>query len=227
MAVSGPRSSYDEGVRGLIRSIWDEPPLPHPPARVWRDWVLIAVLIPAAVLEGILRPDVPWRVLSIVVTVGVVLTLLWRRTRPLLMVAIAFGATTVVSLVTGTDTPSLDVQAFVLLLVYTLFRWGSGRAMLLGGAVVLGRLVLYYATEPVAIGDVIGSAAVLFAVSAIGVAVRYRARARVRELDQVKFVERERLARDLHDGGGTSRRRERLVANRSLRGAAQATPATA
>jgi len=189
--------------------------------------VLIAVLIPAAVLEGILRPDVPWRVLSIVVTVGVVLTLLWRRTRPLLMVAIAFGATTVVSLITGTDTPSLDVQAFVLLLVYALFRWGSGRAMVLGGAVVLGRLVLYYATEPVAIGDVIGSAAVLFAVSAIGVAVRYRARARVRELDQVKFVERERLARDLHDGGGTSRRRERLVANRSLRGAAQATPATA
>jgi signal transduction histidine kinase len=195
----GPRSPYDEGVRGLIRSIWDEPRPPHPPARVWRDWVLIAVLILAAVLEGVLRPDVPWRVLSIVVTVGVLPTLLWRRTRPLLMLAIAFGATTVLSLVTGTDTPNLDVLAFVLLLVYALFRWGSGRAMILGGAIVLGRLVLYYATEPVVVGDVVGSLAVLFAVSAIGVAVRYRARARARELDQVKLVERERLARDLHD----------------------------
>jgi signal transduction histidine kinase len=186
-------------VRGLIRSIWDEPRPPHPPARVWRDWVLIAVLIPAAVLEGVLSPDVPWRVLTIVVTVGLLLTLLWRRTRPLLMVAIAFGSTTIVSLITGTDTPTLDVQAFVLLLVYALFRWGSGRAMVLGGAIILGRLVLYYATEPVTVEDVIGSLAVLFAVSAIGVAVRYRGRARARELDQVKLVERERLARDLHD----------------------------
>jgi signal transduction histidine kinase len=186
-------------VRGLIRSIWDEPRPPHPPARVWRDWVLIAVLIPAAVLEGVLSPDVPWRVLTIVVTVGLLLTLLWRRTRPLLMVAIAFGSTTIVSLITGTDTPTLDVQAFVLLLVYALFRWGSGRAMVLGGAIILGRLALYYATEPVTVEDVIGSLAVLFAVSAIGVAVRYRGRARARELDQVKLVERERLARDLHD----------------------------
>jgi signal transduction histidine kinase len=186
-------------VRGLIRSIWDEPRPPHPPARVWRDWVLIAVLFLAAVLEGVLRADVPWRVLSIVVTLGVLPTLLWRRTRPLLMLAIAFGATTVLSLVTGTDTPNLDVLAFVLLLVYALFRWGSGRAMVLGGAIVLGRLVLYYATEPVPVGDVVGSLAVLFAVSSIGVAVRYRARARARELDQVKLVERERLARDLHD----------------------------
>lgn len=186
-------------MRGLIRSIWDEPRPPHPPARVWRDWVLIAVLIPAAVLEGVLSPDVPWRVLTIVVTVGLLLTLLWRRTRPLLMVAIAFGSTTIVSLITGTDTPTLDVQAFVLLLVYALFRWGSGRAMVLGGAIILGRLALYYATEPVTVEDVIGSLAVLFAVSAIGVAVRYRGRARARELDQVKLVERERLARDLHD----------------------------
>ena len=88
-----PRSPYDEGVRGLIRSIRDEPRPPHPPARVWRDWVLVAALFLAAVLEGVLRADVPWRVLSIVVTVGVLPTLLWRRTRPLLMLAIAFGAT--------------------------------------------------------------------------------------------------------------------------------------
>ena len=186
-------------MRGLIRSIWEEPPPPHPPARVWRDWVLVAVLVPAAVIEGVLRPDVPWRVLSIVLTVGILLTLLWRRTRPLLMIAIAFVPATVATLVTGTDTPSLDVVAFVLLLIYALFRWGSGRAMVLGSAIVLGRLVLYYATEPVVVEDVLGSIAVLFAVSAIGVAVRYRARARARELDQVKLLERERLARDLHD----------------------------
>jgi signal transduction histidine kinase len=71
--------------------------------------------------------------------------------------------------------------------------------MVLGGAIVLGRAVLYFATEPFVVGDIVGSLAVLFGVSAIGVAVRFRARARARELDQVKHVERERLARDLHD----------------------------
>lgn len=34
---------------------------------------------------------------------------------------------------------------------------------------------------------------------ALGAAFRYRASARMRELDQVKLLERERLARDLHD----------------------------
>ncbi len=186
-------------MRGLIRSIWDEPPPRDPPARGWRDWALVAALVAAAVLEGLLRPDVPWRVLSIVLTVGILLTLLWRRTRPLLMIALAFIPATVVTLVIGTDTPSLDVVAFVLLLIYALFRWGSGRAMVIGAAIVLGRLVLYYATEPVVVEDVLGSLAVLLAVSAVGLAVRFRVRARSRELDQVKLVERERLARDLHD----------------------------
>jgi hypothetical protein len=42
---------------------------------------------------------VPWRALSVVLTVGLVPTLLWRRTRPVPMVAIAFGA------LTNTSTP--------------------------------------------------------------------------------------------------------------------------
>ncbi|MFC7592986.1 sensor histidine kinase [Nonomuraea antimicrobica] len=39
----------------------------------------------------------------------------------------------------------------------------------------------------------------MFAAVALGGAFRYRARARMRELDQVKLLEREQLARDLHD----------------------------
>jgi signal transduction histidine kinase len=41
--------------------------------------------------------------------------------------------------------------------------------------------------------------AVLVTTMALGTALRYRARARARELDQAKLLERERLARDLHD----------------------------
>jgi signal transduction histidine kinase len=46
---------------------------------------------------------------------------------------------------------------------------------------------------------VIAAFAVMSAAIALGVALRFRARARLRELDQVKLLEREQLARDLHD----------------------------
>ena len=78
------------GVRDLLRSVWYEPHAPDPPRQSWRDWALVGVLESVVVLEGILRPDLPWRVLSVIVAAGLALTLLWRRTRPLLMVAIAF-----------------------------------------------------------------------------------------------------------------------------------------
>ncbi len=48
-------------------------------------------------------------------------------------------------------------------------------------------------------GDVIGGLGVLVATIALGFAYRWRAGARARELDRVKLVEREQLARDLHD----------------------------
>ncbi|MBE1485507.1 sensor histidine kinase [Plantactinospora soyae] len=182
----------------LLRSGWDEPRPPHPPRRMWQDWALVGLLMPAAALEGILRPDVPWRVLSVVVAVGLVPTLLWRRTRPLLMVAIAFGTCGLAALVVGADV-QLDTMVYLLLLAYSLFRWGSGRDIVLGSAIVVARICLSIALGSLSLPDAIGGFAVLFSVTALGAALRYRARSRSRELDQVKLLERERLARDLHD----------------------------
>jgi signal transduction histidine kinase len=186
-------------VHGILRSVWDEPRPPGAPRRVWRDWALVAVLVPAAVLEGLLADDIPWRPLSVAVTVGLIPTLLWRRTRPLLMIAIGFGVTAAAAIATGANVPNMDVLAYVLLLAYALFRWGSGREIVIGVAIMLARLLLWPLTEDVPAGSLAGGLAVLFAVCAVGAASRYRARARTRELDQVKLLERERLARDLHD----------------------------
>src|SRR5680860_753043 len=79
-------------VRNAVRSFWAEPRVPHPPARVWRDWMLVAALVPVAVLEVIFREDLPWRPVAFVLGVAPVFTLLWRRTPPLVVVAVAFGA---------------------------------------------------------------------------------------------------------------------------------------
>ena len=122
-------------VSNALRLLWAEPRAPHPPKRVWRDWVLVAVLVPTALAEAVLRHDVVWRPLALAVCVALVLTLLWRRTHPLAAVAIAFGslaAMDAAALVAGVRQPGLYTTAFVLLLPYALFRWGSGREAVIG-----------------------------------------------------------------------------------------------
>ncbi|GAB3960230.1 histidine kinase [Actinoallomurus acanthiterrae] len=183
----------------LLRSVWQEPRPPDPPTRVWRDWALVGVLVPAAVLEGIFRPDVPWRVLSLILTVGLVPTLLWRRTRPLLMVAIAFGACGLAPLLTTGDPPGLNTQVYMVLFPYALFRWGSGREAVAGSAIITVKVVVSLISGDMSPGSTVAAFAILFAAMALGGAFRYRAGARMRALDQVKLLERERMARDLHD----------------------------
>lgn len=182
-----------------LRTLWDAPAAsPSPPRRVWRDWVLVAVLPPLALLEAALRPEVPWRWVWAVVLVVLVPTLLWRRIRPLSMLAVAFAFGSGVSLVTGGDS-QLFTTAFFLVLVYAVMRWGSGRAMLGGGAIVLAGSVASLPIGTTTLGDVIGGVAVVVTTSTLGVAFRLRAAARAREFDRMRLLEREHLARDLHD----------------------------
>jgi signal transduction histidine kinase len=186
-------------VRDLLRSLWHEPRVPDAPRRVWLDWVLVGVLMPLAVLEGALRPALPNRAIWVPIGAGLMLTLLWRRTRPLLMVAIAFGTTGLVTLALGGEQSGMNTMAAMLLLPYALFRWGSGREAVAGLAIMLTNIAAWLITSGVRPGDAAGGLTVLSSSIALGLAFRYRAGARVRELDQVKLLERERLARDLHD----------------------------
>jgi signal transduction histidine kinase len=123
--------------------------------------------------------------------------LLWRRIHPLLMVAIAFGVTGLAPVWTGP--PESYAMGYLLILPYALFRWGSGRAVVIGSAIILGKVGLALYLGQLSQTDAIGGFAVLFGITASGAALRYRAGARMRALEQVKLLERERLARDLHD----------------------------
>jgi len=166
---------------------------------MWRDWALVGLLLPVVVLEGILRPDVPWRAISVALAIVLLPVLLWRRTRPLLMVAIAFGASALASLLTGGVPPEIYSTVYVLFLPYSLFRWGSGRDAVIGSAIIFVKLALTAAFGGMTVTDALGGLAVLSTACAVGAAIRYRGRERQRELDQAKLLERERLARDLHD----------------------------
>ncbi|MGX7671805.1 sensor histidine kinase [Plantactinospora sp. DSM 117369] len=182
-----------------LRAVLVEPRAPHAPARVWRDWALIAVFGPAIVLEGILRPDLPWRVGCVVIALALLSTLLWRRTQPLAMVAIAFGFTAVAPFVLPGDACRMYTSSFLVLLSYALIRWGSGRDAVIGSAFVAAKVAAAGMTGSIGGGEVVAGFAVMFAAATLGAAVRFRAAARLRELDRVKLLERERLARDLHD----------------------------
>nr|WP_245765777.1 histidine kinase [Nonomuraea jiangxiensis] len=187
------------GVQGLFRSLWTEPRPPHPPRRVWRDWVLVGLLVPAIVLEGVLRTDLQWRPMSVIFGLVMLPTLLWRRTSPLLTLSIPVVVTGLIQLLTGADPAEMASMAYMLLLLYSLSRWGSGREAVTGLMLISAAVLTAAGSGRLAAGDVVGAFTVVFAAVALGGTFRYRARARMRELDQVKLLEREQLARDLHD----------------------------
>jgi signal transduction histidine kinase len=182
-----------------VRALWDAPAAaPAPPERVWRDWALVAVVPAIALVEASARPEVPSRWIWAVVLAVLAPTLLWRRSHPFTMLAIAFAVGTAVGLVVGGD-PQLYTTAYVLILLYAVFRWGSGRALLAGGAIVAVGTLLTFVAAPPALPDLIGGIAVAVTTATLGLAVRWRSGARARELEQVRLLEREQLARDLHD----------------------------
>ena len=168
-----------------LHAVLAEPRVSPAPSRVWRDWAVIAVLAPAIVVEGILRPDLPWRVGCVVVVLALLPTLLWRRTAPLAMVVIAFGCTTVAPFVLPGDPCQLFTASFLVVLVYALFRWGSGRDAVLGSFFVVAKVTAAGLVGSIDGGELVAGFAVMFAAATLGVAIRFRAAARLRELDQV------------------------------------------
>lgn len=189
--------SYHEGMWALLRSAWNAPgATPPPPRRVWRDWLLVALVAVVAVVEATIRTDLAQPLAAAGFVLATVPTLLWRRTRPLLMFLIGFASLTSATLLLGDSV--LYSSALGILLLFALFRWGNGRALLVGAGFVIANLVVSAATGT-PLSDLIGQVAFAAAVITFGVALRYRARARMRELDGAKLMEREMLARDLHD----------------------------
>ena len=189
-------------LRDALRSFLTEPRVPDPPAQSWRDWALIAVLLPVILLEGVLAEDLVWRPLSIAVAVALLPLLLWRRTHPLPTVVAAFGVLFVVdlaSLVLGEDGRGLDATIFAVVLFYAVFRWGSGRDAVVGLAVPVLPVLLVGFHDEVPASTLLAGVLFLLLVAAAGVSVRYADKARRRGMDQVRLLEREQLARELHD----------------------------
>jgi signal transduction histidine kinase len=192
---------YGDPVSSAVRSFLAEPPAPDPPARVWRDWVLVALLIVAGVLEATFSEDLTWPGVALAFGLAPALALLWRRTHPLAVTAIVFAAVALGDVLTrvGTGEPmELYTVAYVLLLPYALFRWAAGRSAAIGMAFILAWHVVSSALSANLADLAIGFEFLIFP-AALGAAIRYRASSRLRERERIRLREREQLARELHD----------------------------
>ncbi|MBV9832616.1 MAG: sensor histidine kinase, partial [Marmoricola sp.] len=164
--------------------------------------MLVGVLMMAALLEGVFRDDVAWRPFATIVAVGLAPVMLWRRTQPLACVVVGFGTAMALGLTTLAGGPShvgLNSMIYVLVLVYALVRWGSGREIVIGLMFVLVAAVIGTVADYTGPSDVIGGFGILTASAAGGAAFRYRAESWRRALEQIRSQERVGLARELHD----------------------------
>ena len=185
-----------------LRSFWKEPRESNPPRRAWRDWVLVAVLVVLALFEGVTRNDLLWRPLSVALQLVPIAALLWRRSHPLLSVALAWSVIAgldFAAIATGQPSPGLYTMALLIVFPYSLFRWGSGREAVVGLAVMSVPHVTNMVFFPSGSADTAAGFVFLLFPSALGAAVRFRDRAQTRAMAEARLFEREQLARELHD----------------------------
>jgi signal transduction histidine kinase len=158
--------------------------------------------VSVALAEGFFSDNILWRQFSIILTITLTLTLPWRRTYPLLMVTIAFGAKAVlqtVALLYGIQWFGLASNFFVLILPYALLRWGSGREIILGTIVIAVSITISMIMEQRSWMEALGASLFLIVPATLGIFTRFQDSTNRRINQEARSQERERLARELHD----------------------------
>ncbi|WP_328957100.1 sensor histidine kinase [Kitasatospora purpeofusca] len=185
-----------------LHSLWAEPRPANAPDRRPRDWALVAVLACWSLLEVVLRQGLAPRPLLLLAVFAVLGPLLWRRTHPLVAVAVSFGTLTIVDIVrilTGSQGTLQNSISAALILAYALFRWGSGREAASGLGVILLWLTITNIADSTSLADSVAAYGFFLFAAALGAAIRYHTKILTRDIDQAKAREREQLARELHD----------------------------
>src|SRR3954462_7713168 len=191
-----------------LRSLLAEPRPTNAPEPGPRDWALVAALIAWSLVEVVLgraawtSADLAPGPVLLLYALAVIGPLPWRRTHPLVAVAVCFGTLTIVDIVrilTGPHGVPLSSTSAALILAYALFRWGSGREAAIGLGVILLWQPITTVADPMSLAGKVGGYAFFLFAAALGAAIRYRTKFRIRDIDQAKAREREQLARELHD----------------------------
>ncbi|MDO3647423.1 sensor histidine kinase [Nocardia mangyaensis] len=184
------------------RSLWHEPRPADAPPIGRLDWLLVGVFAAVALVEGIVAPGSGWRPLVVALALALIPALLWRRDRPLPAALVGWGAAgllSVLQLTTRAGELGLYSMTAVLILLYSLVRWGSGREMVVGTAFVTIVVALGMYASAAGWAEVFGGSVLLLLLVALAAVFRYRADLWHRQQREIRNQERVALARELHD----------------------------
>lgn len=184
------------------RSLWHEPrPADAPP--VGRlDWLLAGAFVAVVLVEGIVRPGVALRPLVTVLALALAPVLLWRRSIPLTAAVIGWSVAALLAVlqrVAHTADLGLYSMMAILVLLYSLVRWGSGREVALGTAFVAAVVALGMYVANAGLAQLLGGSVYVLAFVTLAAVFRYRADIWHRRLAEIRDQERLGLARELHD----------------------------
>ena len=166
------------------------------------DRILAYGFAVVVLVEGVVRPDVAWRVFVTVAALALSPALLLRRRSPLVSVAIGFGVAGVLSilqLATRSDELGLYSMMVVPVLLYSLVRWGSGREVVVGTAFVTVVVATGMYASATGWADVFGGIVFLLLFVCLGAVFRFRSALWQRQELEIRSEERVALARELHD----------------------------
>ena len=200
--MAGSFLSPTSDIRRSTVGFFSEPAIPNPPKRVARDWLLVAALVFAGTMEWIFNEPLIWRHWHMTLVFALIPSMLWRRTKPLLMMLITFIAmnATLLAAAIFAEVPDGPYTAiFVLFSVYSLFRWGSGRDCLIGVGAFVAAGLLNAVIDWNGVGEFIGGFIVMAVPAEAGALVRAQRRSAEQAIVEVRSAEREQIARELHD----------------------------
>ncbi|WP_068399599.1 sensor histidine kinase [Kribbia dieselivorans] len=186
----------------LRPSIWHEPRPADAPAVGRLDWLLAGVFAGTVVVEGIARPGLAWRPVVTVLALALVPALLQRRAHPLVAALIGWGIAgllSILQLTTHAGDLGLYSMMAVLILLYSLVRWGSGREIIAGTAYVTVVVALGMYASAAGWTDLFGGTVLVLLIIALAVVFRSRADLWHRRQREIRNDERVGLARELHD----------------------------
>ncbi len=187
----------------IPRNFFQEPAVANPARRIPRDFWLVGIIYVIAIIEGFANTKMYWPWPHVGVTILMATTLLWRRTHPLQMALLAFAFTTVVTVVgyvaQGAVADGPYTAAFLLINVYAVFRWASGRDCAIALVGMVGVFLLQIAIDYGGVVETFGGLIVFLFPAELGVIARMNTRNQERAREDVRVAERERIARELHD----------------------------
>jgi hypothetical protein len=166
------------------------------------DWLLVGGAEVVTVVEGIARPQLAGQPYVTLLAMALMPALLWRRSHPLTTCLVGFGVAGLLSaiqLVTRTEDLGPSSMMVVLLLLYSVVRWGSGPEIAVGMPWVAAVVALGLYAAAATLPDIIGGTLLLLLFVALAAVFRARADLWQRRQREIRNQERLALARELHD----------------------------